>query len=209
MKIKTIIRLVDCSNLSALFGAAFLGILFINKTGRTWFYPVETLLALCCLSLFLFRMILLPWALKHSEEPEILYAVLEKLNMTYILFSNFSPTEGYRPAHLTSQFLTDNQLVTEIGPGRPWPTANSKPLLVFTDKGLQYDQWQLSWKDICDWKYYAKSEGDIDKISDEMMIIKYYGPQQTIEETRIKLRGLYIHRVDFLLLLLYFKTKHG
>jgi hypothetical protein len=88
----------------------------------------------------------------------------------------------------------------------PWALkhSNPKPLLAFTDKGLQYEQWELSWKDICNWQYDSNSEG----YSDEM-IIKYYGPQQTIAQTSIPLRGLNIHRVDFLLLLLYFKTRHG
>ena len=208
MKIKTILRLAEFSKLSVLFAVAFLVLLFTGMIKYSWFYPVEAVLALCSLTLFLYRMILLPWALKHSEEPEILYAILDKLGMTYILFSNFSPTEGYRPTHLTSQFLTDNRLVTEIFPRGSSPDANPQPLLAFSDRGLKYDQWQLSWKEICEWKI-GSSSATYDNISDDLMVIKYFGPQQTIEETSIKLRGLGLNRVDFLLLLLYFKAKHG
>src|ERR1700754_392900 len=168
MKIRTIIRLAGYSKFSLLFAFAFFVLLFTGKAKYSWFYPVETLLAICCLSLIVFWFIFLPWALKHSKEPEILYAILDKLGMTYILFSKFSPTESYRPSHLNSQFLIDNELATEIFPRGVTPTPGARPLMTFTENGLAYDQWQLSWKDIYDWRYEPSIDG-----SSENMIIKY------------------------------------
>ena len=78
------------------------------------------------------------------------------------------------------------------------------PVISFTEQGLRIQDDNLPWKDIYEWQFVAGGKNERSKY-----VISYTNSETGIADKVVELPGLNTNRVDFLLLLIYFKSKFG
>gem|GEM_PF-4559650 len=130
MNVKTNIRLIGHIRLFLLLGFLLLFLSWATFNDNNSLHLIGLITGSGCILLFLSRNWLVAWSLKHSPHPGLLYAVLEKMGLTgglhwsladqYQMANRTSMNNPTWRAHVmeypTSQFLTDNDLDTDVGP---------------------------------------------------------------------------------------------
>jgi hypothetical protein len=118
MTIKNTVRLIQNSSLLLLLGlvVAVIGILTRAHAGSN-VLALEFCIGGACIVLFFFRSLLVTRALKTSQHPGLLYALLEKTGLTQRLDLSLSDgmlDEIYKPTCSTEEFLLENHLTADI-----------------------------------------------------------------------------------------------
>lgn len=78
------------------------------------------------------------------------------------------------------------------------------PIVSFTEQGLRIRDDNIAWKDIYEWRFVPGGKNEKAKF-----IISHANAATGIEDAVVEMPGLKTSRVDFLLLLIYFKAKYG
>jgi hypothetical protein len=252
MSIKTIVNRLEISKLFFLPAMFCLLVPQIMKAHNSVFYALEATLVVITLVMLLFRLFYAPSALQRSEDPGLLYSVLETLDKSSLWFAGkYKPEESYKPYFSTSQFLTENNLSGDIGYGRFSPyiflaiiipnlaiswfiytwkhqlvsvvailvimiillfqmalrrrrAADPTAVVRFTEQALQIREDNIPWKDIYEWRFVAGGKNEKSKY-----VISYANAATGIADAVVEIGGLNTNRVDFLLLLIFYKAKYG
>lgn len=252
MSIKNIVNRLEISKLFFLPAMFCILVPQIMKVHNSVFYALETTLVIVTLGMLLFRLFYAPSALQRSEDPGLLYSVLETLDKTSLWFAaKYKPEESYKPYFSTSQFLTENNLTSDIGYGKFSPyiflviivpnlaiswflyawthqiitvavvlilmvvllfqiarssrrAADPTPVVRFTEQALQIREDNIPWKDIYEWRFIAGGKNEKSKY-----VISYANAVSGISDTIVEIGALNTNRVDFLLLLIFYKAKYG
>jgi hypothetical protein len=122
MNVRDNIRLIGHLRLFLLLGFFLLFLAWVTFNDNNSLHLIGLVTGSGCILLFLSRNWLITWSLKHSRQPDLLYAVLEKMGLTggFRLFlanpGGLHAPEKIGADYPTDQFLADNDLDTNIGP---------------------------------------------------------------------------------------------
>jgi len=118
MKLKKTVQIIEYSNQTLIIGL-FIGVFaLVSKSGDGKFLVFEMLFATPFILTFIFRKVIINIYLKKSIYPGAFYSVLDKLGLSRnldITLTDELLNEIYKPTYSTNQFITDNNLKTEIG----------------------------------------------------------------------------------------------
>jgi len=118
MKTKRAIQIIEFSN-AALIAGLLIGLFaFISKAKDGKFFLLELFFAVPFILTFFFRKLIINIYLKRTLYPGVFYSVVDKLGLAHnleITLTDELLNEIYKPAYSTDQFLSDNNLKTEIG----------------------------------------------------------------------------------------------
>jgi hypothetical protein len=118
MKIKRAIQIIEFSNAILILGLLIGLFAFISKAKDGKFFFLELFFAVPFILTFFFRKLIINIYLKRTPYPGIFYSVLDKLGLAHnlgITLTDDLLNEIYKPVYTTGQFLSDNNLKTEIG----------------------------------------------------------------------------------------------